>query len=159
MKGTRASKGILSGILLFMGIFFLAGCASMGSKSPQTPAGDALSEQQNAPQYLDFGDVLLPKELSIQQDDSFVFKTNGQTVGLLSLKGRVDMNSLISFFENNMGKDNWRLISYFKSKRTLMLFQKQERWCVISILDQDFYTYAKIWVTPSVGGKPMEMVK
>jgi hypothetical protein len=159
MERQRGLKTIRVGILLFMGVLMLAGCASMGSKSGEAPAGGALAENKDVPQYLDFGDVLIPKELSIDQGDSFILKTNGQTVGILSLKGRVERDSLISFFENNMVKDNWRLVSYFKANRTLMLFQKDTRWCMIDMSEGDFYTHVKIWVSPTVGDAPMETVK
>lgn len=159
MKTVRGWERIRGGILLLMGALMLAGCASVGSKSTGTPGANALAEKKDSPQYLDFSDVLIPRELSVDRDNSFVFKTNGKTVGLLCLSGRVEMNSLISFFNNNMIKDNWRLISYFKSKRTLMLFKKDMRWCMIDISESNFYTHVKIWVSASVGNTTMDMVK
>ncbi|MBW1822721.1 MAG: hypothetical protein JRI92_13440 [Deltaproteobacteria bacterium] len=70
------------------------------------------------------------------------------------LKGRVEIGSLISFFEKNMAKDNWRLISSFKSSRTIMLFQKQNRWCVINITES-MSTRIEIWVAPTMS-EPVE---
>jgi hypothetical protein len=91
-----------------------------------------------------------PRQLTVNKKLSFVYRTPGFSAGVLSLKGRVEMNSLLSFFHNNMIKDNWRLVSSFKSMRTIMLFQKENRWCVINITEKDFYTYVEIWVSPTL---------
>ena len=87
--------------------------------------------------------------MKIDRGDSFIYQTAGFTVGILSLKGRVDISSLVVFFEKNMPKDNWQIISQFKSPRTMMLFQKQNRWCVVAISEGNYYTYAKVWVAPT----------
>lgn len=136
--------GVLSVLLIF------TGCLHTGAGKTDTPVDGALAEPENAPQYLDFGDILVPTELKIDKRSSFVFRTSGQSAGVLSLKGRVEIDSLISFFENNMAKDNWQLVSSFKSLRSLMLFQKETRWCVVNISAGDFYTYAEVWVSPTV---------
>ena len=55
---------------------------------------------------------------------------------------------MIDFFEHNMAKDNWQAVGTFKSPRTLLLFQKENRWCVINITDKTFDTLVEIWVAP-----------
>ena len=130
-------------------MLMLGGC---GSKKINTdvPAGAGSTVDKGPmPLYYDFGDVLVPSELEVNKDGSFVFRTPGFSAGVLSLKGRVEINSLIDFFDNNMAKDNWRLVSSFKSRRTIMLFHKENRWCVINITEKDFYTYVEIWVSPT----------
>lgn len=139
---------ILTGVVAV--ILICAGCMHAGSVNTESTTDGVLAEPENAPQYLDFGDILIPTELKIDKRSSFVFRTSGQSAGVLSLKGRVEIDSLISFFENNMAKDNWRLVSSFKSLRSLMLFQKETRWCVINISAGDFFTYAEVWVSPTV---------
>ena len=100
--------------------------------------------------YYDFGDVLIPKELKIDKGSSFIYSAPGFSAGVLALSGRVNVSSLCSFFEENMAKDNWKLVVSFKSPRTLMLFQKENRWCVINITDGKFSTEVEIWVAPTV---------
>ncbi|MGD8724437.1 MAG: hypothetical protein PVG00_10925, partial [Desulfobacterales bacterium] len=99
--------------------------------------------------YYDFGDVLVPKELKVDKKSSFVYQSGGFSAGVLVLKGRIDSSSLISFFERNMAQDNWQMISSFKSDRTMLLFQKARRWCVMNINDEMFSTYVEIWVAPT----------
>jgi len=67
---------------------------------------------------------------------------------VLVFKADVDRNSLIQFFENNMTKDNWQYVSSFQSPRTLLLFKKETRWCVINITDNKWQTWVEIWVAP-----------
>jgi hypothetical protein len=90
--------------------------------------------------------------MKVDKNASFVFRTPGLSAGVLSMKGRVDDSSLISFFESNMANDNWSLVSAFKSYRNIMLFKKENRWCVINITEKKMYTWLEIWVSPTIAG-------
>lgn len=144
------------GFLAVLSILF-SGClpASKSQKKNTSAASTGKvkkTSKKPAPLYYDFGDVLIPSELKINRRESFVYETSGLAAGVLVLSGRVELNSLIAFFTNNMGKDNWSLISSIKSARTLMLFKKENRWCVITILEKElFSTEVEIWVAPAGG--------
>ena len=149
---TRIGGAFTLIIALFV---FTSGCSyfkakTSNSSQSQHSANKITKEKENTPSYYDFGDVLIPSELKVDKNGSFVFKTPGLSAGVLALKGRVEVNSLISFFKKNMASDNWKIVSSFKSKRTIMLFQKENRWCVISISGFGFYTNVEIWVAPTV---------
>ena len=133
-------------------VFTLAvGCTTTsGTTKSSGDSTEAAKDQGPVPLYYDFGDVLVPAELKIEKKDSFVFKTPGLAAGVLVLKGNVDMDSLIAFFNNNMTKDNWETVTSFKSQRTIMMFKKDNRWCVINITDKDFSTHVEIWVAPTM---------
>ena len=140
--------------VLFMGsmlvlVFLLAACSS----TPKTTDGSEAREkdEKNAPLYYDFGDVLVPRELKLNAKASFVYQSSGFTAGVLIFESKVERGSLIEFFDNNMAKDNWRAVSAFKSPRTLLLFQKENRWCVINITDNNWDTMVEIWVAPFSG--------
>jgi hypothetical protein len=123
------------------------------SSAPKTTDGsDARAkDEQNAPLYYDFGDVLVPRELNLDAKSSFVYHTSGFTAGVLVFEAKVERTSLIEFFDNNMAKDNWQAVSAFKSPRTLLLFKKENRWCVINITDGGWDTMVEIWVAPFNG--------
>ena len=92
-------------LMVVAALFLFSGCTALKSKEATPPSG---SPDEPAPArtiYYDFGDVLLPTELKINKKDSFVFRTPGMTAGVLSLSGRVEINSLINFFENNLNND------------------------------------------------------
>jgi hypothetical protein len=136
-------------IFMIAVVFSAGGCSSLSKKDDKATAPASKSSSAVAAQYYDFGDVLVPKELKVDKKSSFIYQTSGFSAGVLVLKGRIETSSLISFFETNMAKDNWNNISSFKSERTMLLFQKTQRWCVMSITDEAFNTYVEIWVAPT----------
>ena len=93
--------------------------------------------------------MLIPGQLKKDKKNSTIIKSPGITAGVLSLKGRVQMESLTAFFKSNMAKDNWRAITSLESERNMMLFQKDNRWGVIQIAPNSFGTSVEIWVAPT----------
>lgn len=150
---TEANRKRYLKILAFVAamIFAASGCSSLTKKDRQATAPSSGAQKSaGAPaRYYDFGDVLVPQELKVDKKSSFIYQTDGFSAGVLVLSGRIETSSLISFFENNMTKDNWKIISTFKSERTMLLFQKANRWCVMSITDETLSTYVEIWVAPT----------
>jgi len=136
--------------VLYCGIMALLLLVVACSSTPQTTDGSEATEKNDkkAPLYYDFGDVLIPRELEMDVSSSFVYHTSGFTAGILTLKSKAELGSIVAFFENNMAKDNWQAVGTFKSPRTLLLFQKQNRWCVINITDNRWDTLVEIWVAP-----------
>lgn len=130
-------------------ILFCAACSS----TPTTADGSEAREKdaKNAPLYYDFDDVLVPRELTLNTKSSFVYHTSGLTAGVLVFTSKVERSSLVQFFENNMAKDNWQVVSSFKSPRTLLVFQKESRWCVITVTDNNWDTQVEIWLAPFSG--------
>ena len=143
----RFSFGIACTIAFY---FLSSGCAGLQSNKMDSAVNIFQKEKKGrSPIYYNFEDVLIPGELKIDQNESFVFSSSGLSAGVLALNGGVEITSLVQFFEINMTKDNWKLISSFQSARTLMLFQKGMRWCVICIYDNPLRTHVEVWVAPS----------
>ncbi len=133
------------------GFSMVVGCAGLQrTEAKSGPAEAAEGVAGPEPTYYDFEDVLVPVELKVDKAKSFVYEGPGFKAGILALAGRVEINSLITFFENNMAKDNWRLVAEFKSPRTMMLFNKPNRSAIISITEKQFNTEAEIWVAPAL---------
>ena len=143
-------------LILILTVLLVGGCSILKSKKGSAASASGASAQPSQPQtvYRDFGDVLLPRDLKVDSDDSFVFSSAGLTAGVLSLKGRVEADSLISFFENRMPEDGWQMISEIRAGRSMLLFKKQARWCVISIEEGKMSTHAQIWVAPTLAREP-----
>jgi uncharacterized protein YceK len=134
-------------------LLVLTGCSTINGNTAADSSGGVTKDQGPVPLYYDFGDILVPAELKLDKNDSFVFRTPGLAAGVLVLKGNVEASSLITFFDTNMAKDNWQPVTSFKSQRTIMMFKKDNRWCVINITDKDFSTAVEIWVAPTMGGE------
>ncbi len=139
-------------IFLITIVFSTGGCSSTSKKEDDATAPASSPSAAASAQYYDFDDVLVPEKLKVDKKSSFTYKTEEFTAGVLVLRGRVETGSLISFFETNMVNDNWSIISSFKSKRTMLLFQKAHRWCVINITDGEYNTFVEIWVAPTTKG-------
>ena len=162
MAVQRKLKGIKFKIpLLFLVVLLaLTGCATLESKKETSALSNGPAAQPvQKTMYLDFGDVLFPNQLSLERDDSFIFTTSGLTAGLLSLSGRADVNSLITFFENKMPEDGWQMISEIKAARSMLLFKKKDRWCVISIREGRLKTGVEVWVAPTMAMETTDLQK
>lgn len=127
-----------------------------GSAPPEDRSAEA--PQKPTAVYHDFEDVLVPVEMSVVKDRTLIVSTPGYRSGIITLKGRVESNSLYNFFSNNMEKDNWQVFSRIKSPdTTIMVYQKTSRCAVITIRDEQVYTYVEISVAPTVGGTTAAM--
>jgi hypothetical protein len=125
--------------------FFVLSCASTSKPQTESPAS---SDQGERALYTDFDDILVPSGMKLDKKESFVYGTSRSRVGILIYDGRVDPASLADFFQNNMQKDGWRMISSFKYREYLLTFVKEDRACVISIVEKLFSTMASIRVGP-----------
>lgn len=159
MKGIGSSKTVMSCVGLFATLFLLlGGCAHFNTDDEEASA-DFQGKGYSPPIYYDFGDVRLPEELKVDNKSSFVYRTPGFSAGVLVLEGRVEIYSLIAFFENSMTSDKWEFVSSFKSPRTIMIFKKEDRRCVINITERKFSTLTEIWVAPTVSKDSTELIK
>lgn len=150
-------KGLLV-VVSFVALVSFSGCmglTSSGDTEKKTKAQPAKSRKTTAV-YYDFEDVLIPKELEVVEDYTMVVSTPGYTSGIMAFKGRVEKRSLFNFFNNNMMKDNWSVVTQIKSPgTTIMVFDKASRCSVITIKDKNFYTYVEVGVAPTVEKEPM----
>jgi hypothetical protein len=126
------------------------GCAT-STLSEQTPApGEpppaTKAVEYETARYYDFEDVPIPAEMELKTDRSFVFQAPEFAAGLLAFSGRVELNSLISFFRIKLPDDGWRFLSSIKSPKTILFFQKGNRLCIITIISKAFTTDAEILV-------------
>ncbi len=148
---------IIKSAAVVMAIFLVTGCFgdTFITKSPEKDqaARPQAKSRKTTAVYYDFEDILVPMELKIVKDRTVVISTPGFTSGIITLKGRVERRSLFNFFNTNMQKDNWNVISQIKSPgTTIMVFQKASRTSVITIRDEQIYTYVEIGVAPTISG-------
>jgi hypothetical protein len=120
-------------------------CSMFDKQTTPTPA----EELKRLPDTREFGDVLIPRDMDVDKNASLVQNTASGSLGLLRLHGRVEMASLMRFFQNNMPKDGWRQVTEFRSPNSLLVFQKENRLCLIAIEDSDFQTFMDVWVVPA----------
>jgi hypothetical protein len=146
----NAEKGRIRVVLMAVFFILISACAGSQTGGSGSVAQADQGKTGSSPLYRDFGDVLLPGELSVENTKTYVFEGPGFLTGIITLKGRVERNSLITFFRNNMAKDNWKAVTSFKvPKRAILLFQKETRWCVINVSEDNYNTIVEVGIAPT----------
>jgi len=130
-------------IILLLVTLILPG--SLMAQKEETPSPPDTKARAS---YYDFDDVLIPSELSLDKKISMVYTTGRFKAGVLFFAGRVEPSSLASFFQSNLQKDGWSLLSSFKYRQYLLVFLKEDRVCVITITEKTFSTTAEVRVWP-----------
>ncbi|HOV86710.1 MAG TPA: hypothetical protein PLM79_10135 [Syntrophobacteraceae bacterium] len=120
------------------------------ASSPSSPAPPASSSSAPRPLFFDFPDIPVPQELNRLDSETFVFQSGPLKAGLLTLRGtRVDLGSLVSFFQMAMPRENWKAKGGFHSKRNVLIFEKPDKTAVINIYEKMLRTYVEIYVAPT----------
>lgn len=144
-------KGV---ILFIMMLFVVSGCAYFDkSTAKDEPASAPRSEQLNQA-YYGFPDVPVPRELRLVNENSFIYETPTLKVGVLVLRGNVDVQSLENYFKVNMIKNGWKFVNSFKFKDVALNFMKEDKTCNIKMTKEAFNAEVEIWVGPSASMAP-----
>ena len=103
-----------------------------------------------SPVYHEFDDILVPKAMQINRKLTRLSETNAVRTGVISLEGNLTRKDIIRFFKSNMVKDNWTRVDQLISPRSLLQYEKHNRWCVVTITDRPngFGSQLEIWVIP-----------
>ncbi len=149
----RKSIGIqcISFVLISIYVLLFSGCATLNNIKENSVDKLTKSKKELKPYYKDFKDILIPGEMTINLAESTVYQTAGFSTGVMVLYGKVEIGSLIKFFKVKMAQDGWNLLSIFKSAKSNLLFQKENRWAVIKIYRANFSAMVEIWVAPTIG--------
>ncbi len=140
-------------VLLIAGVFTWSSCIfsaiEMKNKKKDKPA--KLVEKKvvkSTPLYYDFKDILVPGELTEDKRSSSVIGTGVNARGFLAFYGRVELRSIVHFFEVKVPEDGWKMVSVIKSPfSTNMIFHKNKRWCLITLAEKGFTTEVGIAVS------------
>ncbi len=133
------------------------GCSHSNAPPPnpvmQAPSGPSAPATATGPrpQFLDFPDIPIPSELDLKAKDSYVFQSGTMKSGVLTLTGRVDINSLINFFSMAMPREGWKPKGQFRYRRSALIFEKPDKTCVILLSEGTIWSTVEIYVAPSTG--------
>lgn len=141
----------LVSLILVLSLF---GCANLrGQSDTQTvyqpletqPEGESVTHK-----YYDFDDIPVPREMKINVKESILFESQNIRSGMLSFSGRVNSDSLFTYFQTSMSNEGWKLISYIKYGTYIMTFEKPNKLCIIRIIDRSFTSELQIWISPKL---------
>jgi hypothetical protein len=153
-------KSMIALLLLILLSLAWTGCSTTVKERQQgQPAGGATGETKAEGEGMGkyyFDDLLVPSELNYKPNKSFIYETPGFKAGILVFtKWRLDVDSLIDFFNYHMEKENWKLVNSFKGKESILNFSKPNKTCTIKILEKwTGTTVVEIQVGP-LGDKKM----
>lgn len=149
-------RACLARLLTLASALILCSCASL-SAPPQNPitssppATAAAAPAASPALFHEFPDIPVPAELTPLHDDSYIYREEDVRAGVLILRGRVDVGSLIRFFQVGLPRQGWVPKGGMRYRRSVLLFEKPDKSCVIDIYEKLFYTYAEIYVVPAAG--------
>ena len=116
-------------------------CQLPANPAPVPPSGSKAK-------FFEFNDIPIPPEIDVQSKNSYVFESGQIKMGFLTLRGRVDSNSVMNFFVAALPREGWRLKGQFRYNRSLLIFDKPDKVCVILMKEETYYTYVEIYVSP-----------
>lgn len=131
-----------AGVLLCLCFLFCA-CTPKSRTSTQQETSAVSQGYENTHFYYEFDDILIPRELDFQSEDSYTLDNRKFRVGIMKFTGRVEIPDLLQFFINNMAKDNWERTTAVKGKTSVLSFEKFNKSCVIQVED----TFARDTIT------------
>ena len=151
MTTTHRPVAVKFGILLLI-IGLLAarsGCSTLPDSQANQSPYQSQPTKRSASKYFDFGDIPVPAKFEVDVKHTAIVETMGMKTGSLTPKGRVDRDSLVEYFKVGMTNDNWQMLTSIKVHwKVVQLFKKQNRWCIIQIVDGTIDTTVEIWVAP-----------
>jgi hypothetical protein len=127
-------------LLIVLSVTWMGCSTTVRERQQGQPAGGATGEttaggEETGKYYFD--DVRVPSELNYKANKSFVYESPGFKAGILVFsKWRLDVDSLIDFFNYQMEKDNWKRLNSFRGKESILNFSKPDKACVIKIVEK-----------------------
>jgi hypothetical protein len=135
-------------VCIVVAIFALSGCQTVNRTADNEDPSKGKFEALNQTFY-GFPDVPVPKELKFDKNKSFIYETQTLRVGVIVLRGNVDLDSLENYFKVNMVKNGWRFVNSFKFKGVALNFVKEDKTCNIKMSREIFTSEVEVWVGPA----------
>jgi len=129
-------KAIALLLIILIGSLGMACSSTKAEKQAEPGKAEETGSKPYGAKYYSFEDILIPGELNYQPKESVVYETPRFKMGwMIFTKWRLDQDSLIEFFTYHMEKDNWKVVSVFKGKESLLNFSKPDKTCTMKITE------------------------
>ncbi len=99
----------------------------------------------------EFPDIVIPASMKVDQEHSMIVRTQTYIGGVLTIKGRVKVDSLVEFFKNQLAARGWTLTGSIFYKDILLAFNRPNGSCFIYIKGSTLTTEAQIWASETIG--------
>jgi hypothetical protein len=129
-------------VVFLFALWASTGCSLFAKKEQGSPSSDTGLRVA----FSDFEDVPIPSEVSPNKKKTQLYSAGKGKVGLLTLEGRVDPDSLAAFFQNNLPRNGWKPMTSLKDRDHVLVFVKDDRVCLINISEGWFTTVCEVRV-------------
>lgn len=119
---------------LFLNILFLTFITLSGCASNSTQTGNNESSVDSAQSKL-LGDMPLPPGSKIDSNNSLILGSGVAWTGRLSINSPINSIQSSVFFRDEFPKAGWTLVSSTTSKKSILVFLKNDRSVTIEIED------------------------
>ncbi len=135
---------LLNLLLLSM---LLSGCAEyMDNLSIPNPFEKKEAKSVDAVYYGHFSDIPIPVDMEKDVNNTKVVFYNDNVSGIEIYEGRVEINSLSAAMEHNLLKNKWTLIAKELDEKIMQVYQKDNRFAIITLYNQTLTTGMDVWV-------------
>jgi len=136
-------KKTLGSLLLGL-VFILSGCAAQRQGAKVSPP----PKPRPVLKSTDFPDLVLPTGLEIIKEKTLVVKTATFVGGVITLRGRVTQESVVTFFEKQLLARGWKEVGSIRYKNTLLAFRRPNGSCFVYIGESGLgSTEVKVWAS------------
>ncbi|MFP3870323.1 MAG: hypothetical protein ACLFVT_05505 [Syntrophobacteria bacterium] len=136
------SRVTATGLACIVLLVVLPGCTKVVPAPSEGEAPPAITTIR------EFPDVPIPEQLTLDERESFVYQAPGLATGLMVYNGNVEYDSLVRFFDQNLTGEGWLRCASLKYPRTLLLYRKTNRFCLVTMKTKTMNVRVEIWVAP-----------
>lgn len=144
MKGFKEIQSLMVYLVLVLFVVGGQGCTYFDTASEDSVAAVVPESQPFYPK--DFKEVLIPDGLTLDRTETMYIKSESFNGGILNYQGRLEVNSLVEYFENSMPQKGWTLSGSVKSANSLLIFTKPEKTCMISITESKLSVNTEVYI-------------
>jgi len=145
---------LLQWMLLLVAVLALAGCLGFGrsevveDESPAAPVAPPGAR-------FDFEDIQVPGGLKMNPEGRFIYETESIKTGVITFTGGGAATETLGFFQANMPKDGWSHLAGFKSSKSILIYTKPKKVCLIIVEPARgaYESKVEIWVAPLKAGQ------
>ena len=133
--------------LYFLIIFFFFGCAEIGLNNKN---GSSLPPSQPASAY-PFTDIPIPPDFSRNDSKSWIYESGSGNVRVVRLffSGYKNQDQVLTFYQNEMINNGWKLVNSIKTEVNQVLHYDKEGWVSTIILNSNIVsTFIEIQAGP-----------
>ncbi len=142
----KSKKTIFTSSLILSSLL-LSGCTEyLSDITIPNPFEQKEANTADAVYYGHFSDIPIPVDMEKDMKNTKVVFYNDNVSGIEIYEGRVEINSLSAAMEHNLLKNNWTLIAKEYDEKIMQIYQKDNRFAIITFYNQTLTTGMDVWV-------------